>query len=497
MREYRYNNQDARYAKVNRVFLLGALLLFLVLVLYVHLDADNIRLPRAAILGNDLAILLFAILNGVLFGLNQSTGLLRILITAEISLEFILLSMTSPATFLGMALVGVLGISLAYYDKKFYTILFLYSSVLYVGCQVLRGVLGFMPPSANGLCLTIIILAIFIMLMRIGSITKLFSDDSLGALAEQKALQEQMMGEILDISQIVKDEADKSREMVARLVESALHSALNIQDISQTTDTTARNLETQTAMTRDIQSSIVRTKSHSGQMVTIASDSNQQIQENQVMMTQLKERAAQISQTNAQVTSSMEKLQDKTRAVDSFASTILSIAEQTNLLSLNASIESARAGEAGKGFAVVAKQIRQLAEETRGSAENITTIANELTANSQEVVEVVHISVEAAEEQNSMILDTAAAFEQLGRNMAQLAESIQVIDQAIDDLSDVNQTMVASISEISASTQEISASADDTNTITQENLNYAKRTSSALTSIQKTAARLDKYHGAH
>ena len=78
----------------------------------------------------------------------------------------------------------------------------------------------------------------------------------------------------------------------------------------------------------------------------------------------------------------------------------MDITEQTNLLSLNASIEAARAGEAGKGFAVVADEIRNLAEQSKNTVENIqriteevTSAVGELSGDAQRLLDVVSVNV--------------------------------------------------------------------------------------------------------
>lgn len=65
-------------------------------------------------------------------------------------------------------------------------------------------------------------------------------------------------------------------------------------------------------------------------------------------------------------------------AIQQLTDDILAISSQTNLLALNASIEAARAGEAGKGFAVVADEIRQLAYNSRNTANSIQEISSQV-----------------------------------------------------------------------------------------------------------------------
>ncbi len=73
------------------------------------------------------------------------------------------------------------------------------------------------------------------------------------------------------------------------------------------------------------------------------------------------------------------KQADRVEKIGELTKKIVDIASQTNLLSLNASIEAARAGDSGKGFAVVASEIGTLAEQSAGTANEISVINEEIT----------------------------------------------------------------------------------------------------------------------
>lgn len=123
-----------------------------------------------------------------------------------------------------------------------------------------------------------------------------------------------------------------------------------------------------------------------------------------------------------------------TQEIQQAINIINSIANKTNLLSLNASIEAARAGEAGRGFAVVAGEIRDLAEQSRKSAEAIRKIIATLEARSNESVDNIQRVQDAFKKQTKSLEKTDFMVGQTNHLIQSVAEKVKQIETNSQEL---------------------------------------------------------------
>ncbi len=128
-------------------------------------------------------------------------------------------------------------------------------------------------------------------------------------------------------------------------------------------------------------------------------------------LSQLNDKTAESQSAFVNIEKSVLTVDSSMVKIEEITATIQSLSDQTNLLALNAAIEAARAGDAGRGFAVVADEVRKLAEQSSRSADNINDLINEIKNISKSAVDALNSSKITMNEQNEVVSDTNAIFE--------------------------------------------------------------------------------------
>lgn len=320
-----------------------------------------------------------------------------------------------------------------------------------------------------------------------------FNDDTIGKAEDENRKSQEILTDVLEVAAQVRNGTVDAMDVVNNLGDSSGVVSGAVKGITESTQVTAENIETQTVMTKNIQESIDKTLRRASDMVAVADESKRVNAESLGIMNELKVQSDAISEVSNTVAEKMSALRERTEAVKGITSTILNISSQTNLLALNASIESARAGEAGKGFAVVADEIRGLAEMTRNETENITAIVNELADNAADAANAVEKSAEGTKEQEALIGKATESFKVMNENVEHLTGDIDEIDKMLNELSEANNQIVENINSISEKTEQVTASSEKAEDLSRQNASNADNTKELLDGILAEAAKLDKY----
>ena len=165
-----------------------------------------------------------------------------------------------------------------------------------------------------------------------------------------------------------------------------------------------------------------------------------------------------LQMTIEQAHQSIRELGTRSDAIGNIVNVIAEIADQTNLLALNAAIIAAQAGGHGKGFAVVAKEIRNLAERTSISTDEIAGIIENLQEGTRLAASAIEAGSVKAEQEVARSQTAGDALEKLHNSSVASKDQVEQITDLARRQTDESRTITQAVLSITDTLQQIASS---------------------------------------
>lgn len=290
---------------------------------------------------------------------------------------------------------------------------------------------------------------------------------------------------------ILKESSDVSATAAEQVTSAIREVAKGVETQVDAIEETSTIIEEMSTNITDIATNAASSAERSKNMATAATEGGKAIT-TAVNQMQCIENAVSHS---AQV---VEKLGERSEEIGQIVVAIAAIASQTNLLALNAAIEAARAGEQGRGFAVVAEEVRKLAEQSQGSAKQITTLISKIQEDTTKAIiamsdgkkevtigaQVVASAGIAFANITDLIKDVSAQVYRISLAAQQMTAGSKHIVNSVQDIGNVSKTTAGQMEKVSEATEEQSAAVTEMAAASQHLLLISQKLQQVITQFK-------------
>ena len=260
------------------------------------------------------------------------------------------------------------------------------------------------------------------------------------------------------------DQVKSLIELASNLTDEVVKGASNMELAANNMFEISRNTDQELAMVSASSEEIAQTMQLSTEQTTLASDkasaaqnasqsTRDSISKSSHTIDSLRNTLNAAAQTNTALNEQCSHISDAMRS-------ITAVAEQTNLLALNAAIESARAGEHGRGFAVVADEVRTLAIRSKESADQITSITEQLVAQTASSVDQMQTCIQLVDEAVVSSESATSAMTEIMQQIREASESMTEIATSAVEQETASSSIAQSTARLSELTSEELATAE-------------------------------------
>jgi methyl-accepting chemotaxis protein len=173
-------------------------------------------------------------------------------------------------------------------------------------------------------------------------------------------------------------------------------------------------------------------------------------------------------------------LSNHTQQIGEITKVVNALAQQLKMLALNAAIEASKAGEAGRGFAAVATEVRNLAEQSEQSTDQVQNILEDIRLTTEKAVVETGEGTKTLIKGTQKIEKTGEVIEKLSKMIEEATLSSQQIEAAIRQEAVGIEQIVESMTEINKATTTLASGVNDKNAFIHELAEIAKQLKSEV-----------------
>ena len=266
--------------------------------------------------------------------------------------------------------------------------------------------------------------------LHVHSDTLAGASEELSAVSRQLALaSEETVNQATTVASITEEMSVNINTMAGAMEEASV----NVGEVASAAEQMSVNVDTIAASVEEMSASIAQISSNAGEAHAVAVDATTKADE---------------------ATTVMGKLGAAAKEIGHVTNVIKKIADKTNLLALNATIEAASAGEAGKGFAVVAGEIKELANQSAQSADDIAQRIESIQQGTGSAVDVITAVSKIIQKINHSV-------DVITNNVSEQSRAANEISSNVAQASTGAKRVASSIGEVACGANDVSRNAGE------------------------------------
>ncbi len=257
---------------------------------------------------------------------------------------------------------------------------------------------------------------------------------------------------------------EKVAETTNVFSETAHETASSIEEMVSTIKTIAESLETLAQSSEAIASSIDEVNATTKNIDARAHES---VNLAETVMNNASEKGMQAAQAAmhgmANIKTGVVSLSDiintlgkRTVDIGKILNVIDDVADQTNLLAINAAILASKAGEHGKGFAVVADEIKNLAERTSFSTNEIAELIRAVQEATKTSIRMASEGIHTVDKGLTLVTDVSDALTDIVESSKASTEMARAIQRATEEEALAIKQITDSVERMTEQTENIS-----------------------------------------